>query len=548
MRPIEGLRLEPARIAQERRRGVWPDRVASDYLDRWAAEKPRATAIVAWQVEEERETRLTYGELARESARFAAALEANGVGRGDVVSFQMPSRWQFVALYLATVRLGAVANPLMPIFRSRELGFMLRLAQPRAFVAPARFRGFDHEALARELGEALPGMRVLVCGGAASDSLEKALRAAREDPAFERGTRLRPNDVTQLLYTSGTTGEPKGALHTSNTLLGAVLSYIERMELGAEDVIFMPSPLAHQLGFCYGMLMALVLGVPLVLTDIWRPQRAAQLIEANGATFSFAATPFLADLAALPRSSARLGRLHLFASSGAPIPPAVAQAGRERLGVSVAACWGMTECGSVTITPPDGSRATESDGRALANGEVRIVDSAGRELPRGRVGALQVRGASLFVGYLKRPQLYRIDEQGWFDTGDLARMDKDGYIRICGRSKDVIIRGGENIPVVEIEGALYRMPEVADAALVAMPDARLQERACAFVTLRARQTLDLATVCERLAAEGFSKHFWPERLEVLAEMPRTPTGKIQKYVLREIAKDLGPEAGAARAA
>jgi cyclohexanecarboxylate-CoA ligase len=203
----------------------------------------------------------------------------------------------------------------------------------------------------------------------------------------------------------------------------------------------------------------------------------------------------------------------------------------------------------VTITPPDGSRATESDGCALANGEVRIVDGAGRERPRGETGALQVRGASLFVGYLKRPQLYQLDAEGWFDTGDLARMDKEGYIRICGRSKDVIIRGGENIPVVEIEAALYRMPEVADAALVAMPDPRLQERACAFVTLRARETLDLAAVCRRLAEEGFSKHFWPERLEVLAEMPRTPTGKIQKYVLRELAKDLRPEsAGAARAA
>jgi cyclohexanecarboxylate-CoA ligase len=550
VKPLEGFLLDEARIAREQRRGVWPGRVATDYLDRWAAEKPQAAAIVGWELEEEHETRLTYAELARASARFAAALEAGGVRRGDVVSFQLPSRWQFVALYLATVRLGAVANPLMPIFRSRELGFMLRLAEPRAFVAPARFRGFDHESLARELGDALPGMRVLICGGEGPDSLERALRDARDAAAFWRGARLQPDDVTQLLYTSGTTGEPKGVLHTSNTLLGAVLSYAERMQLGADDVIFMPSPLAHQLGFCYGMLMALALGVPLVLTDLWRPARAAQLIEANGATFTFAATPFLADLAALPREGAKpLGRLRLFASSGAPIPPAVAQAGRERLGASVAACWGMTECASVTITPPDGSRATESDGCALANGEVRIVDGAGRERPRGETGALQVRGASLFVGYLKRPQLYQLDAEGWFDTGDLARMDKEGYIRICGRSKDVIIRGGENIPVVEIEAALYRMPEVADAALVAMPDPRLQERACAFVTLRARETLDLAAVCRRLAEEGFSKHFWPERLEVLAEMPRTPTGKIQKYVLRELAKDLRPEsAGAARAA
>ncbi|HVP07949.1 MAG TPA: AMP-binding protein, partial [Burkholderiales bacterium] len=379
--------------------------------------------------------------------------------------------------------------------------------------------------------------------GDGPDSLESLLDAVRGGAGFERGARLQPNDVTQLLYTSGTTGESKGVLHTSNTLLGAVHAFADTMGIGPQDVIFMPSPLGHQLGFCYGMLLSLVKGIPLVLTDIWRPARAAQLIEANGATFTFASTPFLADLAALERGGARkLGRLRLFGSSGAPIPPAVAQAARERLDVAVAACWGMTECASVTITPPDGSRATESDGRALANGEVRVVDADGREAPRGTVGALQVRGASLFVGYLKRPQLYRLDAGGWFDTGDLARMDEEGYIRICGRSKDVIIRGGENIPVAEIEAALYGIPSVVDAALVAMPDARLQERACAFVTLRHGERLDLEAVRRHLAQEGFSKHFWPERLEVLAELPRTATGKIQKFVLRELAKDLRPGA------
>ena len=540
---MQGLVLDAARIQHEHTRGIWPGRVATDDLDRWATEKPEATALVGWRLEEERESRLSYRELARRTALAACVLERAGVRRGDVVAFQLPSWWQFVALYLATVRLGAVANPLMPIFRQRELAFMLRLAEPRVFIAPARFRGFDHGELARELAAQPPGMRVLLVGGAGAGSLEAELAAAGDAGAFERGARLEPNDVTQLLYTSGTTGEPKGVLHTSNTLLGAVHSFARHMQLGADDVIFMPSPLAHQLGFCYGMLLSLALGVPLVLTDIWRPARAAQLIEAHGATFAFAATPFLADLAALERGGKRsLGRLRLFASSGAPIPPAVAQAARDKLDLAVAACWGMTECASVTITPPDGSKATESDGCALANGEVRIVEPDGREAPRGETGALQVRGASLFVGYLKRPALYALDAEGWFDTGDLARMDEEGYIRICGRRKDVIIRGGENIPVVEIEAALYRMPELVDAAVVAMPDARLQERACAFVTLRRGHSLDLAALCRHLEAEGFSKHFWPERLEVLAEMPRTPTGKIQKFVLRELAKGLPPQA------
>ncbi len=541
--PLDGVRLDDRRIRQEAGRGVWPGRVATEYLDRWADEKPHERALVGWRLDEERETRLSWSELAARVALAARALERAGVGAGDVVSFQLPSWWEFVALYLATVRLGAAANPLMPIFRHRELSFMLRQAEARVFIAPASFRGFDHGALARRLGGELDGMRVLLAGGEGPDSLEGLLEAARGGAGYERGARLQPNDVTQLLYTSGTTGESKGVLHTSNTLLGAVHSFADTMGIGPQDVIFMPSPLGHQLGFCYGMLLSLVRGIPLVLTDIWRPARAAQLIEANGATFTFASTPFLADLAALDRGGAKkLGRLRLFGSSGAPIPPAVAQAARERLDVAVAACWGMTECASVTITPPDGSRSTESDGQALPNGEVRVVDLEGREAPRGEIGPMQVRGASLFVGYLKRPQLYKLDAEGWFDTGDLARMGTDGYIRICGRSKDVIIRGGENIPVVEIEAALYRIPTVVDAALVAMPDPRLQERACAFVTLRHGEHLDLEALCRHLAQEGFSKHFWPERLEVLAEMPRTATGKIQKFVLRDLARDLRPEA------
>jgi cyclohexanecarboxylate-CoA ligase len=527
MKPLEGFLLDAGRVARERARGIWPGRVATEYLDRWADEKPGATAIVGWRMEEETGTRLTWAELAQRAAAAAGALERAGVGAGDVVSFQLPSWWEFVALYLATVRLGAVANPLMPIFRQRELSFMLRLAESRVLVAPQSFRGFDHGALARRLASEIPGLQLLEIDFCAPAS------------GFLRGARLAPDDVTQLMYTSGTTGEPKGVLHTSNTLLGAVAAFTRYMRLGAADVIFMPSPLAHQLGFCYGMLMSLMLGVPLVLADIWRAARAAQLINANGATFCFAATPFLADLVEL---NVRLPTLRLFASSGAPIPPAVVDAARSRLGLAVAASWGMTECDSVTVTPPDGSRTQESDGRAIENGEVRIVGADGREAPRGEAGALQVRGASLFVGYLKRPQLYRLDPEGWFDTGDLARMDAAGYIRICGRSKDVIIRGGENIPVVEIETALYRMPAIVDAAVVAMPDPRLQERACAFATVRRNQSVSLDEVCQHLASEGFSKHFWPERLELLAEMPRTPTGKIQKFVLRELAKGLAPQA------
>jgi cyclohexanecarboxylate-CoA ligase len=543
---MDRLMLDQARLQLERKRGLWPDRVITDYLDRWLLEKPDASALVSWREESQSCVRLTYRELAQHAARAARALSLCGVGRGEVVSFQLPNCWQFVAAHLACVRLGAVSNPLLPIFRHRELFFMLRHGDARVLIAPASYRGFDHGALARQLARELPGLAlVLLTDDDSADSFEAALGDGDEADCA-RGARLEPNDVMQLMFTSGTTGESKGVLHTSNTLLSAVREYARHMDIGAQDVIFMPSPLGHQLGFCYGLQMALMLGIPLVLTDVWQPERALELMREHGATFTFGATPFLADLAGLPGVERRRPpRLRMFASSGAPIPPAVVQAARARLGVAVATCWGMTECASVTITPPDETKVLESDGCALPNGEVRVLAADGREAPRGAVGALQVRGSSLFVGYLKRRELSRLDDGGWFDTGDVARMDEEGYIRICGRSKDVIIRGGENIPVVEIESALYRMSEIADAAVVAMPDPRLQERACAFVVLRPGHTLSLPAVCQHLAAEGFSKHFWPERLEIVEQMPRTPTGKIQKYVLREAAKKLAQEGGEA---
>jgi cyclohexanecarboxylate-CoA ligase len=535
---MEEVFLSEARRALERRRGIWPECVVTDHLDRLVEARPDASAIIAYREETGATTQLTYRALAERAARIARALARIGVGRGDVVSFQLPNWWEFIAVHLACVRLGAVSNPLMPILRHRELSFILAHAESKALIAPASFRNFAHGALARALARELPRLRaVLLVGGEGEEAFESRVLAESAGSSFERGAALEPNDLMQLLYTSGTTGEPKGVLHTSNTLLGTALQFAERMAFGADDVVFMPAPLAHQLGFTYGMLMPLLLGIPVVLADIWNPTRAAKLIERHRATFTFAATPFLADLAGLAAPDARrLATLRLFVSSGAPIPPAVVEAAQRNLRTTVATCWGMTECASVTLTPPSGYKVLESDGCALPGEEVRVVGAGGNEAPRGTQGTLQVRGAALFVGYLKRPQLYDLDEEGWFDTGDLARMDAEGYIRICGRKKDIVIRGGENVPVVEVEAAIYRMPEVAECAIVAMPDPRLGERACAFVTLRPGRSLALDRVRAHLAAEGVAKHFWPERLEILEAMPRTPTGKIQKVVLRETAK------------
>jgi cyclohexanecarboxylate-CoA ligase len=263
------------------------------------------------------------------------------------------------------------------------------------------------------------------------------------------------------------------------------------------------------------------------------------MIEREGATFSMGSTPFLSDVVNLAKEpQAMVSRsLRTWVCAGAPIPRVLVQRARHEMNLDVLSCWGMTENAGLTITrktdPPQ--KVFETDGRALPGSEVRIVDAGGRPVPADAVGHLQARGATHFVGYLKKPEINATDDEGWFDTGDLARMDRDGFIRIVGRTKDVIIRGGENIPVVEVENLIYRHPKVAECAIVAMPDERLGERACAFVIPKGDTRLDLAELTRFLGEQGMARQYWPERLEIVAEMPRTPSGKIQKFKLREIA-------------
>ena len=535
--------------------GFWTGRSVLDRLDHWVAHTPERLAVVGTSSLTGARTVLTYAELARRVARIAVRLAGSGIGRGDVVSYQSPNWWEFVALHFALLRIGAISNPLMPVFRARELGFMLGLAESKLFVVPARFRGFDYPPMAAALRPALPALdRILTVGGTGPDAFE-ALWAPTVDTAgaaaLFAARRPGPDEVVQILYTSGTTGEPKGVMHTPDTLLAALLPYAERFGLGAQDVVLMASPIAHQTGFLYGIMMPVWLGATLVLQDVWDPQRALDLIAAEGVTFTMGATPFLADLAtAAEARRADVASLRTFLSAGAPIPRALVRRATAALDAHIISAWGMTENGAVTTTKPQDppEKTFETDGTPIRGMEIRVLDAEGTVLPPGAEGRLQVRGATNFVGYLKRPEWFAMDADGWFETGDLARIDADGYVRITGRLKDVIIRGGENIPVVEVEGLIYRHAAVREAAVVAMPDPRLGERACAFLTLRDGAALSFAELQHFLEDVGLARSYWPERLEVLAELPKTPSGKIQKNELRALARILPPaSAGAARA-
>jgi cyclohexanecarboxylate-CoA ligase len=535
--------LLPPRRAESIARGYWPDCTINEYLDACLAECPDKLALTAVRVESGDVRRFTYRELATLADRIAIGLARLGVGRNDVVAMQLPNWWQFNLLYLACSRIGAVLNPLMPIFRERELSFMLRHSEAKVLVVPRKFRNFDHEEMARSLQPALSSLkRIVVVEGGGADDFDALLTVPEwekqpDAAAILTQDRPSPDDITQLIYTSGTTGEPKGVMHSANTLMANIIPYAERLRLDGEDVVLMASPLAHQTGFMYGLMMPVMLRASVVLQDVWDAAKAADLIRQERITFTMASTPFLTDLT---RVVSEVGRgvptLKTFLCAGAPIPGPLVEQARSALGAKIVSAWGMTENGAVTLIKleDDDLLAFTTDGCALSGVEVKVIDDAGRTLPPGTVGRLVVRSCSNFGGYLKRPQWNGTDPEGWFDTGDLARMDANGYIRISGRSKDVIIRGGENIPVVEVESLLYKHPAVAQVAIVAYPDERLGERACAIIVPRTGQTLDFAEMTTFLKSQRLAIQYIPERLIVRDGMPATPSGKIQKFRLREM--------------
>jgi cyclohexanecarboxylate-CoA ligase len=550
---FDAVLLAPRRakmIAQK----LWHDRTINDYLDACLRECPEKIGLTALRVETGAVKRFTYREMDALANRIAAGLIKLGVGKNDVVACQLPNWWQFTLTYLACCRIGAVMNPLMHIFRERELTFMLNHGEAKVFIAPKSFRGFDYEAMARGLKPQIPSLKQLVIvDGDGPDSFEALLCGPAEAEApggtsllgriFGKrhsgaaASSLGADDITQLIYTSGTTGEPKGVMHSSNTLIANIIPYAERLHLSERDTVLMASPMSHQTGFMYGLVMPIVLKCRAILQDVWEPKKAVDLINAEGVTFTMASTPFLTDLTqTVDMAKTPVPTLHTYLCAGAPIPGPLVERARAVLGTKIVSAWGMSENGAVTLIKPedDDERAFTTDGLPLRGVEVKTVDAYGKPCPPDAPGQLLVRSCSNFGGYLKRPQWNATDTDDWFDTGDLAKIGKDGYIRITGRSKDVIIRGGENIPVVEIESLLYRHPAIQLVAIVAYPDERLGERACAAVVPKPDQTIDLPGIIEFLKSHHVALQYMPERLEIMTSFPATPSGKIQKFRLREM--------------
>lgn len=537
----------PARRLLYYERGWWRRQTVIDDFLRVAREHPDKTAVVSYRYDAQEPHRLSYATLARYIERTAAALLHLGLGRGDVVSVQLPNRWQFNVAALAVHRIGAILNPVIPIHREREVGFITKLLETKAFITIGVHRDFDYPNMLRGLCGAGSSIRHrIICEGevqAGELSFEQDILGRPWEDEYRQALaalRVDADAISDIQFTSGTTGEPKGVGHTFNTQYARARTIFETLRLSAGDTVFMPSTLAHSTGYVYGCITPAMLGMTAVYQDRWEPARALDIIAREQVVWSFTSPTFIVDLLRAHRERPLdLASLRYFVSGGAKIPSALVHQADQEIGMRLIAVWGMTENGAVTVTHPDEplEAAAQSDGKPCPWMELRIVDPVSKaELPAGADGELQVRGANQMLGYVLRPALtaQAFDDAGWFDTGDIAQADDQGHIRITGRTKDLIIRGGENIPVAALEDALYEHPALAEVAVIAVPDERLGERACVVVVPRAGSPAPtLADINDHLRRLGISRSYWPERLEVVEAMPRTLSGKIQKFALRQ---------------
>ncbi|MFI9594919.1 AMP-binding protein [Nonomuraea sp. NPDC052265] len=526
-----------------RRNGWWRDETFLDDLRRNIVAFPDKSALISRRVADGVTDVVTYAELGRMTDRIAHGLVRLGVRPGDFVAIQLPNRRETLPLALACMKIGARIAPQMPIYRHRELDFMIRLTEAKLFVTTTRLGHLDTAETGMTLAREIPSLEhvIVVGGGGPPGSLdfdELLLTPEPGDPADIEGRELGPDDPFLILFTSGTTGEPKGALHSQNTLYADIKGYGEAFGLDESLVIMTAQTSMHYVGLVMAYLTALTLGGTAVTADAWDAGVYLDLMSDHDVTMYYGSPPFAREISEEQEVRPRkLPGLSVFVSGSAPVPPHLVERVTETLGVRVYALWGMTENGGVTMTRPQDppERAGESDGTVISGMEVRIVDEENRPVEKGEIGALQVRGAAQCLGYYLRDEIYAksVTPDGWFDTGDLARDDGYGGVRISGRTKDVIVaKMCLKLPVSDIEALLGRHPAIRDIALIGIPDPALVEQVCAVVA-PAGEPPTLEGLRAYLKDAGVNDWFWPERLEVVEEMPRTVTGKIRKVELRE---------------
>lgn len=529
------LTFNEQRRAAYRQQGLWGDASLADYWQQTARAMPDKIAVV-----DNHGATYTYSALDHAASCLANWMLAKGIESGDRIAFQLPGWCEFTVIYLACLKIGAVSVPLLPSWREAELVWVLNKCQAKMFFAPTLFKQTRPVDLILPLQNQLPQLQQIVGVdklAPATSSLSLSQILADNTPLTTAIT-VHGDELAAVLFTSGTEGLPKGVMLTHNNILASERAYCARLNLTWQDVFMMPAPLGHATGFLHGVTAPFLIGARSVLLDIFTPAACLALLEQQRCTCMLGATPFVYDLLnLLEKQPADLSALRFFLCGGTTIPKKVARECQQR-GIKLLSVYGSTESSPHAVVNLDDplSRFMHTDGYAAAGVEIKVVDNARKTLPPGCEGEEASRGPNVFMGYFDEPELTAraLDEEGWYYSGDLCRMDEAGYIKITGRKKDIIVRGGENISSREVEDILLQHPKIHDACVVAMPDERLGERSCAYVVLKApHHSLSLEEVVAFFSRKRVAKYKYPEHIVVIEKLPRTASGKIQKFLLRK---------------
>lgn len=505
--------------------GFWEDRTLSSFLDEAASSRPDAVAIHTGTGS------ISYATLRHGVATLAASIAPRWMCRHDVATVLLPNWPEAAQVIHAVSWVGGVVCPVVTTYRQAEMSFILGQSRPKVVFIPHVFRGFDYVAMFSE-----------ILAGIADPPIVIVVRPQGElPPGFHPFDELvtnseavarvgDPADISMLLYTSGTTSQAKGVLHSHQTIVWEMRSIIRELELGADDRTFMASPVGHLTGIVYGVFLPTLLTQSLSLLDTWDSAAAVDIIERDRCTFSLGATPFLSGLIAEYTRRSIPSSLRMFICGGADIPAGLISRGADTLVANVTRTYGSSEMPVYSISGPSASRQawSETDGTPVPPGQGYLINV------RDGVGELVVRGPELFLGYLD-PALNEsaFTPDGFFKTGDLVELHSSGALTVRGRVKDIIIRGGENISALEIEDSLRRHADIDDAAVVGYADPTMGERVAAFLVLRSGAGHLPPDVGAFLTSCGLAAHKRPEWVEVVADLPRTASGKVQKQILRQ---------------
>jgi acyl-CoA synthetase (AMP-forming)/AMP-acid ligase II len=539
------IRWSAETAARYRAAGYWRDTTLVD-VARGAAQSDPDRVLVT-----EEDLRLTRAEAWNAATRVAAFFRSRGLRPGDVVSFQLPNWIESVVIALAARMEGLVVNPIPPIYRESELAYILRDCDSKLIFTPHLFRRHDHRAMLQKLQAQLPALRdvVVLRGGEAGD-LRWGDVLSEQTAAGYSPVRTDPGSVMMVMYTSGTTGRPKGVLHTHYGYDYRVRAMGEAWNIGPADVVFMPSPVAHITGAFWAFDMPWVRGSSSVLLDVWTADTGLACIERNRCTVTGGATPFLQQMldTAASRPGA-LASLRLFFCGGTTVSPDLV----HKAAATFPQClffrvYGSTEMTTTTVGIRSRAQArlgAETDGEVIPPTEVQIVDPIGEaSVPEGEEGEIIGRGPEQFVGYLHPDDNDgAFTDDGYFRMGDLGRRVHGSYLIITGRKKDIVIRAGENLSPKEVEDVLFGHPGIAEVAIVAMPSAVTGEKCCAFVIPRAGASIDLPEIRRFLEAAGLARQKVPEHLVLVDDLPRVPSGKVRKDVLRQRAREIAEREG-----